>query len=91
MLKRLIESNGRLNSLSRQHKRFDFLLRLRGLEEVENCILTPACACLLKYFQLPRSLPDYRKRFRNETGYPAASSTFLQTLFHEGTLESAGK
>jgi radical SAM superfamily enzyme YgiQ (UPF0313 family) len=91
MLKRLIESNGRLNSLSRQHKRFDFLLRLRGLEEVENCILTPACACLLKYFQLPRSLPDYRKRFRNETGYPAASSSFLQTLFHEGTLESAGK
>ena len=91
ILKRLIESNGRPNSFSRHHRRFDFLLRLRRREEVENCILTPACACLLKYFELPRTLPDYRKRFRNETGYPAASSSFLKTLFHQGILESAGK
>jgi radical SAM superfamily enzyme YgiQ (UPF0313 family) len=91
ILERLSESNDKHFSPTRRSKRFDFLLRLRGLEEVENCVLTPACASLLEYFEKPRSVPGYRKTFRDETGYSAPSSSFLRTLFSEGTLESAGK
>lgn len=90
LLGHLSETKYDRRSLARYRKRFDFLLRLQPNEYVENCVVTPACASLLSYFCQPRSLADYTRGFQNETGYPAASISFLQHLFDQGILESTG-
>ncbi|HEY7335215.1 MAG TPA: radical SAM protein [Bryobacteraceae bacterium] len=91
MLEQLATGHADPRSFSRRRKRLDFLLHLRRPEEEEihNSVITPACAALLEFSRVSRSLSDYRVRFSQETGYPAPPLSFLESLVEDGILEIA--